>query len=323
MNCFLSSARFVARFRAAVGLTLVAVASSQACSICGCALNLDWVTRGFSTEPGFAVAFRYNSFTQDRLYHGSSQVARTELDVPNDQEIQQETRNRQAWLDLDYTTGPWTIRVQLPWVDRYHTTIGEGDTAISTSQARGFGDVKVTARWIADRDSPVGLQFGLKLPTGAFRQNFAAGPLIGQPLDRGLQLGSGTTDLLAGTSWYIAPMGELGAFASAELDWPLAARSGFVPSTSLNLGGGLRWNGLDTIKPELQLNLRWEGRERGEEADHDNSGGLRAYASPGLTVRLAARTQAYAFVQIPVYRRVNGLQLDPGWMLSFGCHQTF
>ena len=322
MTSFLSITRFAARFGAASGLALAGAATAQACSICGCAINLDWVTQGFSTEPGFAIAFRYDTFTQNRLYHGSSRVDRAALDFPNDQEIQQETRNRQVGLDLDYRSGAWSIRAQLPWVDRYHTTIGEGDTVISTSQARGIGDVKVTARWIPDRDNPVGLQFGLKLPTGAFRQNFSAGPLAGQPLDRGLQLGTGTTDLLAGISWYSSAPGDLGAFASAEMDWPLSARAGFMPSTSLNLGGGLRWNGLDTVKPELQLSLRWEGRESGVEADHDNSGGLRAYASPGLTVRLAARTHAYAFVQIPVYRRVNGLQLDPGWMLSFGCRTS-
>ena len=43
-----------------------------------------------------------------------------------------------------------------------------------------------------------------------------------------------------------------------------------------------------------------------------------AAASPGLTAELATGTTGYVFVQLPVYQRVNGLQLEPKWLLSVG-----
>ena len=61
-----------------------------------------------------------------------------------------------------------------------------------------------------------------------------------------------------------------------------------------------------------------EGREHGDEADTPNSGSTIVYLSPGLTAEVASRTSAFAFVQLPVYQRVNGLQLEPRWVLSTG-----
>jgi hypothetical protein len=163
-----------------------------------------------------------------------------------------------------------------------------------------------------------GLQFGLKLPTGRFDQNFASGPQTGELLDRGLQLGSGTTNLILGASWFARPNVSLGTFVQATLEQPLAARAGFIPSTSLNLSGGVRWLNSSRFTPQLQLNLKAEGREHGVEADTANSGGTIAYLSPGVTVELATHASAFVFVQLPVYQRVNGLQLEPRWLLSLG-----
>jgi len=80
----------------------------------------------------------------------------------------------------------------------------------------------------------------------------------------------------------------------------------------------VRWLNSSRFTPQLQLNLKAEGREHGVEADTANSGGTIAYLSPGATVELAAHASAFVFVQLPVYQRVNGLQLEPRWLLSLG-----
>jgi hypothetical protein len=54
------------------------------------------------------------------------------------------------------------------------------------------------------------------------------------------------------------------------------------------------------------------------EADAANSGGTIAYLSSGVTAELATGASAFIFVQLPVYQRVNGLQLEPRWLLSLG-----
>ncbi len=310
---------------AAAVLTMAGAARSFACSVCGCSLSSDWAAQGYATLPGLETGIRLEYFEQSDLRSGQSSVDRSALTFPNDNEIQQQTVNRNTWLDLNYvTSSSWAFSAAIPYHDRFHTTVAAGDTDISTSCASGPGDVRLLARYqaVVATDS-FSFQFGLKLPTGRFDQNFANGPQAGGLVDRGLQLGTGTTDLLLGASWFARPATAWGVFVSTQLDQPLAARAGFIPSSSLTLSGGIRWLNSSRITPQLQLNLKTETREHGAEADTANSGGTLAYLSPGLTAELTTHASAFAFVQLPVYQRVNGLQLEPKWLLSVGARLKF
>ena len=242
------------------------------------------------------------------------------LIFPNDNEIQQRTRNRNTWLDLGYVVNSsWGFTASVPYHDRFHTTIAGGDTEISTSRGSGLGDVRILARYQkSSMTRSLGFQFGLKLPTGRFDQNFAEGPQAGELLDRGLQLGTGTTNLLAGVSWFTRPAINLGCFAQVQFEQPLAPRADFLPSSSVNFSTGIRWLNTSRFIPQLQLNVKTETREHGAEADTANSGGTLAYLSPGVSVEIAPHTNGFVFVQLPVYQRVNGLQLEPKWLLSIG-----
>lgn len=81
--------------------------------------------------------------------------------------------------------------------------------------------------------------------------------------------------------------------------------------------------GSGPVVPQLQLNLRSERRESGANADEANSGSTLAYLSPGVTATLSDRLKAYAFVQLPVYQRVNGLQIEPRRSVSAGLHYAY
>jgi len=305
----------------AVALLPAAPTAALACSVCGCSLSSDWGQQGYSELPGIQAGLRYEYFAQADLRSGRHSVNRATLEFPNDDEIQQSTTNRNVWFGLEEVLNPsWAISLQVPWHDRDHTTIVGGDTEVSASHASGLGDVRILGRYqlLHGMNDNFGLQFGLKLPTGRFGQNFASGPQAGAPLDRGLQLGTGTTDLLLGTAWFARPLVKLGVFAQALLDQPLAQRAGFSPSSSLTLNSGVRWLNSSVFTPQLQLNVRWDGRERGVNGDIDNSGGTVAYLSPGVTADLTTNVNAFAFVQAPVFQRVNGLQLEPRWLLSVG-----
>jgi hypothetical protein len=295
------------------------------CSVCGCSLSSDWAAQGYATMPGLETSVRFEYFEQSDLRSGTNRVDRSTFEFPNEQEIQQRTVNRNFWLDLNYVIdSSWAITASLPYDDRFHTTIAEGDTDLSTSRANGIGDVRLLARYQNPGLShSFSFQFGLKLPTGRFDQNFAEGPQTGELLDRGLQLGTGTTDLLLGAAWFARPTTNLGIFAQAQLDQPFAARDGFLPSTSLTVSGGLRWLNSSRFTPQLQLNLKTESREHGDEADTPNSGGTTVYLSPGATAEITTRSSAFVFVQLPVYQRVNGLQLEPKWLLSSGVRFKF
>jgi len=310
---------------AVVTLSAVLAPAALGCSVCGCSLSSDWAAQGYATTPGFDLGFRFEYFEQSDLRSGTHSVDRAALTFPNDDEIQQRTLNRNTWLDLNYVVdSSWALSVALPYHDRFHTTIAAADTAVSTSRARGLGDVRLLARYQAVKPSgSFGLQFGFKLPTGGFNQNFADGPQAGELLDSGLQLGTGTTDLILGASWFTRPATELGTFVQATVQQPLAARAGFLPSSSLNVSGGVRWLNPSRFTPQLQLNIKTEAREHGAEADSPNSGGTIAYLSPGLTAELGSAGSTFVFVQLPAYQKVNGLQLEPDWILSLGVRWKF
>jgi len=77
------------------------------------------------------------------------------------------------------------------------------------------------------------------------------------------------------------------------------------------------------VVPQLQLNARIERREAGDNADVDNSGATLVYLSPGATVNLTNQFKLYGFFQVPVYQRVNGLQIEPRSSFSLGVHYSY
>jgi hypothetical protein len=325
MNFFSFSKSSVSRFfRLGVGGLGVAIGASSvgyACSVCGCSLSSDWALQGYVDRPGLRADVRYEYYEQSELRSGTHSVNRGSLALPNADEIQQSTLNRNVWLGLDYASADdWGVSAQLPYYNRSHGTIAPGDTAVSTSHAEGIGDLRVLGRYQFhhDMESSWSVQLGLKLPTGGFHQTFDGGPQAGGALDRGLQLGTGTTDALAGVSYFGRPTENLGCFIQALLQRPLDTREDFRPSTSLSLNGGVRWLNTSRFTPELQVNVRFDGRESGAQADYDNSGGTIVNLSPGVTFDIRRNLDAFAFVQIPVYQRVNGLQLQPEWLFSLG-----
>ncbi len=290
------------------------------CSECGCSLSSDWTAQGYPALPGLQAGVRFEYYDSSDLRSGRQGVDRSLLRFPAPVEVQQETLNRNTWVGLDYVAAPsWGVSVQLPFYDRFHSTVAAGDTRISSSQASGPGDLRIVGRYQkGDWAQSLGFQLGLKLPTGRFSQDFATGPQAGSPLDRGLQLGTGTVGLLAGVSYFRRAGVHLGWFAQVLVDQPLTSRDGFKPAASATLNSGLRYLNASSFTPQVQVNMRWDGRERGISADFANSGGTVAYVSPGLTLELGTRSSAFVFVQLPVYQRVSGLQLEPRWLLSLG-----
>jgi len=299
--------------------------AAVACSSCGCTLSSDWSSQGISPSgEGLRVDLRFDYFNQSQLRSGTGSVDRNSLAIPNEQEIQQSTINRNYALGLDYSPNlNWGMNLQLPYFDRYHTTIAAGDTDISTSHTKSIGDVRLVGRYLGFTDDhSVGVQFGLKLATGGYHNNFIAGPQQGQPVDRGLQPGTGTTDLLVGAFTFGAISRDWDYFAQGMLQQPLNARDGFRPGTGVNLNGGFRYMGIEHVTPSIQINVRAEGREAGANADIPNSGATLAYLSPGVNLHITDRLHGYAFVQLPLYQRVNGLQLEPRYTATVGIYYT-
>lgn len=75
--------------------------------------------------------------------------------------------------------------------------------------------------------------------------------------------------------------------------------------------------------PQLQLNARYVRHDTGPRADTIATGGTLVYLTPGVAVPVNGRVSLYAFVQVPVYQDVRGVQLTPKTTVSVGTRLSF
>ena len=299
-------------------------AAAFACASCGCSLSSDWDSQGLSSGPGLRFDLRYDQLNQNQVRSGTGQVGTWPVSG-HEQELS--TQNRYVTAGLDYSASPnWGINVQVPYIDRAHATNGMAfdGTDAGTSHTHNLGDIKVIGRYSGLSDEKnVGIQFGLKLPTGSHTQNFSGGALAGVALDRGLQPGTGTTDAIVGIFKFATLSQNWDYFAQATAQLALNSRDDFKPGKSLNVNAGLRYMALGDIVPQLQINGRVSAKDSGANASPDDSGGQTIYLSPGATVALTDKVKAYGFVQLPIYQKLNGYQLAPKYTVSIGTRFEF
>jgi hypothetical protein len=298
--------------------------SGWACSSCGCTLSSDWENQGLSSTPGLRMDLRYDYINQNQLRHGSGTASSADVasalanGTVGETEIK--TRNHYYTLGLDYSPDrDWGINLQIPYIDRDHATLGAGDTDNTNSHTRSLGDIKLIGRYqgfFEARDT--GVMLGVKLATGQHDANFASGPGAGQPLDRSLQPGSGSTDIIVG-AYHTRALGKnWDGFAQVIFQAAVQTKDDYRPGNSINLNLGVRYLDWGSVVPQVQVNARTVRRDSGLNADPDNTGGSLVYLSPGVTLAVSKSAKVYGFIQLPVYQYVEGLQLAPRWNASVG-----
>jgi hypothetical protein len=104
---------------------------------------------------------------------------------------------------------------------------------------------------------------------------------------------------------------------------PFGAHRDFRPGWQALFDIGLRVDAIDRLGVLLQLNALHKARDSGAEAEPDDSGSRTVAFSPGVTYALTPRVSLYAFVQIPVYQRVNGVQLTADRSYAVGVSAQF
>jgi len=311
--------------RIALAVTLcLPFAAATACASCGCSLSSDWDSQGLSAGPGVRLDLRYDFLDQNEVRSGTGKVAAWPI-AGHEQELY--TRNRYLTAGLDFSVSPnWGLNIQLPYVDRDHGTNGFNfdGTDAGSSHTRSLGDVKLIGRYTGISDAhDIGLQFGLKFATGSHTQTFGGGTIQGDPLDRGLQPGTGTIDAILGAYRFATISQDWDYFAQATAQLPLDSSDQYKPGRSLNLNLGLRYMALGSLVPQLQVNARASAKDAGANASPDDSGGRTVYLSPGATFAVSEQVKVYAFVQVPIYQNLNGYQLAPKSTFSLGTRIEF
>jgi hypothetical protein len=341
-------------------LALVAASAplpALACATCGCSLSTD-AAMGYSTDTGWRLSLQYDFINQNQLRFGTHAVSSSQVAAINDdggdQEVEHQTVNRYTTLGLSYSpSGDWNLRLLVPYVDRGHSTYGQATNPITPDQLsgstlKGLGDIRFVASYqglLAAKN--LGVQLGLKAPTGRYGgpnaddtgivgrnpTAFNSGPLSQNPspdnlVDTSLQPGNGSTDLIVGAYYHQAVSENFDAFANVQFQASVAHRldqagQDFRPGNTTTTSVGLRYEAHPGFVPQLQINIFRKGADQGALADSTDSAGTVVNLSPGMTVSISERLQAFAFVQVPIYSHLEGYQLAPRWTGSAGLSYAF
>ncbi|MDE2371391.1 MAG: transporter [Burkholderiales bacterium] len=335
--------------------TFAALASmpgaSHACATCGCSLSTD-AALGYASDALWRASLQYDFIDQNRLRTGTHAIPPAEVAALNPdagQEVEQRTLNRYLTLGVSYSpNADWNFKALVPYVDRGHTTYGASADPLTSDEVsgatiRGVGDVKLIASYQGLLPTHnLGLQWGLKLPTGAYGggpgadggnvgrgyADFGSGPNRGSPVDTSLQPGTGSTDLIVGAYFYQAVSQDFDVFANGQFQAAVAHRlhrpgADYRPGHSATLSVGLRYEADPALVPQFQVNVTHRSADRGFLADHVGTAGMAVYLSPGVTASVNAAVQLFGFVQWPVYSRLSGYQLFPRWTASIGASASF
>ncbi len=311
---------------------------SWACASCGCTLSSDWEQ---SSTTGFKFDLRYDYINQSQLRSETSsispQAASKLLSSGNPQEVETYTKNNYITATSEYSfNSSWKLSLQLPYIMRKHSTLGtasDGYTAGTgggqyDSETSNLGDAKLISRFQGfNEEHDFGVLFGLKLATGSHSltgnstDTANSGPVA---IDRGLQPGSGTTDLIVGAYFNQAMSKSWDYFGEGIYQTALGEKDAYKPGSALNFSFGFRYFGVEFMTPQLQINARYVEHDTGANADTVSTGGTIAYLSPGVGVPIGGSgVELYTFLQLPIFQNLFGVQLAPTYTFSLGARYLF
>lgn len=314
------------RWRLLLLLAVFLAAPAAAVASCGAEnCPLDHAIRW--TDAPFAFDVSYQYIDQDQPRVGSDDATVGAIPRHHD-EVRTLSRTTTAVASYRFA-GAWSVGALLPYVDRYHEHNHNHMGAVLVEQWHysGVGDMEFGARRIfggGEHDNRYFVSAGVKAPTGVTDAENEDGD---RP-EPAAQIGSGSWDVLGGVGaeWL------LGGAGGAESEDGIPLR--------LSVTG--RWNGRGTEDYRIgsqaqvhaasevpigrtlallgQVNFRVRAKDdTGSSGEDDaDTGGSWLYLSPGLRVSTGRLASIYGLVQIPVYQRVNGIQLVSEANLYFG-----
>ncbi len=300
--------------------------ASDAWASCGsafCTVNTNLLPQIPLTEPGTRLDARFEYIDQNQPRHGNRNVSVGEIPRHHDEV---ETINRNLFLTLAHNFDEtWGFTAVLPLINRDHEHIHNhhGETLLESWNFTQPGDLRLVGRYQRQGNHQAnvyGLLGGLTLPSGSI--SVANGE--GVTAERSLQPGTGTTQGVVGGFWNdTLPIPDSGWFAQVLAQAPFYKRDGFRPGYTVGFDLGYNYQPLPELALVLQLNTVRKGRDTGSEAESEDSGGWAVSLSPGVSYSVFTKTDLYGFVQVPLYRYVNGVQLTANWSVVVGVSTRF
>ena len=284
-------------------LALLTPNISHACA-CGCGIFDVGTSSMLPSSAGGMASLNYAYSDQTKNWHGSSKA-------PADSNDDKEVRTHFITLGLQYMFNrSWGLVAEVPYVSRYFKAANDSGEILSYTYG-GIGDIRIRGLYTGfSENMSAGVSLGLKLPTASHTQSSTA-----VDIDRDTQIGSGSTDILAGGFYRHALIqgNSWSWFAQVELDQPVLSQDGYKPGTELDESFGIHYNNLTLGKVGIKPLAQIIGSERGKDSGPNSanpvaSGYQRVLLSPGVELHIHP-VKFYADIEFPVYENVTGNQL--------------
>ena len=226
-------------------------------------------------------------------------------------------------LNMGYTiTDKLSVETLFTWVSQKRV-IQSNNTK---SEASGFGDAIVLSRYriFSNENSEILLGAGIKLPTGATDIKNE----LGVQLNADLQPGSDTYDGV----YMISFSKRLTWRKSMSFSSRVTYRSTGV-NTSYQVSSHYKFGNEflshftvsdqlfllnQIVNPSLSFKYRHAEKDQINNSRISNTGGQWVFLIPSISVNISPKTQFIVNAELPIYSRVEGIQLTPTYRLSFG-----
>lgn len=308
---------------------------SMAWASCGAAsCPLDTATMYDSQAGRIRLSYQWEFIDQDDHRLGRHSAEFGEVTGHHDE---RGTRTVIQRLGADIgVTDRFGLDVRLPFIvrDHAHRHRHQGAFHEESWDLNGQGDLTLLGRYTFLTPSQpthpeLSFMLGGELPTGRTHIDNRDGA----EAEPGVQPGSHSWDLITGIGSrqvFSAPTlsgeyAELPVFASLQAQFNGKSVDDYRLGDTFSLNIGTSYPLTRRVGLLSQVNVLVRDRDgkgrTGEEVQ--KTGGEAVYFSPGLEWRASDDWRAYAMVQLPVYQRVNSLQVVSEYNVLFGVEYRF
>jgi hypothetical protein len=212
----------------------------------------------------------------------------------------------------------------VPVARRHAESLAEDGSTVTGDQF-GLADVSLLVRYKAFVDHSIesttilSLAGGVKFPTGRTDGKDSRGDL----LDPHIQLGTGSTDFLAGVNGFMT-VGRSAIILNLLSGIVTGGAHGHRFGPNLNYEAAYRYKvypseyGDTQIFTTISISGEWRGEESQNGVTDGNTGGNVTYLAPGLQLFLTPALSLEGTVQVPLFHGLHGRQLGEDFRVMGG-----
>ena len=309
-------------------------------------------------EGGWMLSYRYMNMQMDGMRHGTERIDSQDAFAANYAVTPENMAMEMHMFGLMYApTDQLTLMAMANYIDTTMNhrvdpavagMINGGDSGFTT-ESSGFGDIKLSAlyRFYLEGNSKAHFGIGFSLPTGSIDEKDDTPSMGGrqrQQLPAPMQLGSGTFDLLPSLtyvqqftdwSWGAQGSGVIRLESKNGNNYRLGNKlellcwAGYNLAEWIGLTGGLSYGYAGELKGDQKDvgTAGPEGRRSVTTAFGDNYGGECIDLILGINLLkptgcLEGHRLSFD-LRLPLWRDLNGYQLESDYALTFGWQKAF